>query len=181
MKVFEPLGERGYEVVNTVSDDDYEVIASLGGRPKIHDWRPIAVRLVRADKRQAAMPSDFPWLGLGTLVLKERAVEALRDMLDANGEILPLDISDGGGLYIYNAQVIEALDESASEIMRVPGTNRIMLVKKPAFVASALVGVDIFRLPHRASSTYVSDRFVSRVADASLVGITFNEVWSSAA
>ena len=33
--------------------------------------------------------------------------------------------------------------------MKFPGTNRIMRVKKVAFVASKIEGMDVFRLPHR--------------------------------
>ena len=41
---------------------------------------------------------------------------------------------------------------------------------------SAIRGEDIFRLPHRASATYVSERFVARVNAANLRGLEFNEV-----
>lgn len=53
-----------------------------------------------------------------------------------------------------------------------------MRIRKVAFVASAIEGVDLFRLPHRASSTYVSERFVERVRTAGLRGLVFNKVWS---
>ena len=45
-----------------------------------------------------------------------------------------------------------------------------------AFVPSAIRGEDIFRLPHRASATSVSERFVECVNAANLRGLEFNEV-----
>jgi hypothetical protein len=105
------------------------------------------------------------------------AADALHDILDANGEVLPLSTDDGVELFVLNARVIDALDEANSSLMKFPGTNRIMRIKKVAFVASTIEGVDLFRLPHRASSTYVSERFVERVKAAGLRGLAFNKVW----
>lgn len=105
-------------------------------------------------------------------------MDALRDILAVNSELLPLSTDDGVELYVLNARSIDALDEANSLLMRFPGTNRIMHIQRVAFVASRIEGVDVFRLPHRASSTYVSERFVERVMATGLRGLVFNEVWS---
>jgi hypothetical protein len=110
--------------------------------------------------------------------MRRRSVDALQDMLLANGEVLPLSTDDGVELFVLNARVIDALDEANSSLMRFPGTNRIMRIKKIAFVPSLIKDVDLFRLPHRASSTYVSERFVERVKATGLRGLVFNKVWS---
>ena len=179
MNVFEPLVEEGYEWVNCVDQSDYEVFASLDGSPR-RQWKPIAVVRVRADERHDFSTSDFPWLGADALVMRRTAVEALRDMLAANGEVLPLSTDDGVDLFVLNARVVDALDEAKSSLMKFPGTNRIMRIKKVAFDPSAVGDADLFRLPHRASSTYVSERFVERVRAAGLRGLVFNKVWSAA-
>jgi hypothetical protein len=178
MNYLEPMVREGYEWVNCVNQEDYEVFAGFDGSPRRGDWRPISVRRVRADEQHEFRQSDFPWLGSDALVMRPSAVEALRDILDANGEVLPLSTDDGVELFVLNARVIDALDEANSSLMKFPGTNRIMRIKKVAFVASAIEGVDLFRLPHRASSTYVSERFVERVKKAGLRGLVFNKVWS---
>jgi hypothetical protein len=179
MDFFEPMVREGYEWVNCVNQADYEVFAGLDGLPRRSTWTPIAVRRVRADENHECRPSDFPWLGSDALVMRPSAVEAMRDILDANGEVLPLLTDDGVELFVLNARVINALDEANSSLMKFPGTNRIMLIKTVAFVASRIEGVDLFRLPHRASSTYVSERFVERVKAAGLRGLVFNKVWST--
>jgi hypothetical protein len=178
MTIYEPLVADGYEWVNAVDDKDYEAFLELDGTPRRTRWKPVMVRRVRADRRQAFNASDFPWLGSHALVMRRAAVDALGDILDANGEVLPLSTEDDVQLYVLNARVIDALDDARSSVMRFPGTDRIMRIKKAAFVASAIDGHDLFRLPHRASSTYVSPRFVDRVKEAGLRGLVFNEVWS---
>jgi len=179
MDMYEPLVAEGYEWVNCCDDSDYEVFLTLDGSSQAGRWQPIKVRRVRADDRQDFKPSDFPWLGADALVMRRRAVDALRDVLEAHGEVLPLVTEDATELLVFNAHAVDALDEDRSNIMRFPGTNRIMRIVKVAFAEAALRGVDIFRLPHRASSTYVSQRFVDRVSEAGLVGLEFKKVWSS--
>ena len=153
--IYEPLVAEGYEWVNAVQPADYEVFLQFDGEPRASAWTRVPVRRVRANERQACNPSDFPWLGSHALVMRRSAVDALQDILDANGEVLPLSTEDGVELYVLNARVVSALDEANSSLMKFPGTDRIMRIKKVAFVTSAIEGVDIFRLPHRASSTYV--------------------------
>jgi hypothetical protein len=170
---------EGYEWVNCVNDADYEVFVKFDGSPRVAQWKPVLVRRVQADEHHEFMPSDFPWLGSDALVMRRRAVESLQDILDAHGETLPLATEDGTELFVFNARIVDALDETRSSVMKFPGTNRIMRIKQVAFIASAVRGLDIFRLPHRASSTYVSDRFVDRFNATGLVGLEFIEVWSS--
>jgi hypothetical protein len=179
MVVYEPLVTNGYEWVNCADAEDYEAFNSFDGAARGKEWKPILVRRVRADDTQDMRESDFPWLGSWALVMRKDAVDALRDILEESGEILPLQTEDGVELFVLNAQVADAFDEANSDIMRLPSTNRIMLVKKPVFFENAIKGLDLFRLPHRASSTYVSDRFVKRVKEAGLRGLTFKKVWSS--
>ena len=178
MKVYEPLITNGYEWVNCCDDADYEVFLAWDGSQQGQRWNAVKVRRVRADERQEFKPSDFPWLGSHALVMRRRAVDALRNILVAHGEVLPLATEDVE-LYVFNARAIDALDEERSTIIRFPETNRIMRLKKVTFVEAAISDAEIFRLPHRASPTYVSQRFVDRVKDAGLVGLQFKNVWSS--
>lgn len=161
--IFEPLVGEGFEWVNASDERDYEVFLTFDGKPRGRTWQPLVVRRVRADERQALKPSDFPWLGSHALVMRRKSVDALRDILDAHGELLPLATEDGVELSVFNARVVDALDEARSSVMRFPGTDRIMRIKTIAFVESAIRNVDIFRLPHRASSTYVTVRRTPRI------------------
>jgi hypothetical protein len=145
--IFCPIGEKNYECLNAVNSTDYSVYRSLSGTSQKATWKPLVVRCVRADKRQKQLVSDFPWLG-GVLVFREKAVDALKDMLETHGELLPIIIEDGVTLYIHNTFVLpNALDEERSTITRFEGTKRIMWIKKTVFHEDVVRGVDIFRLP----------------------------------
>lgn len=175
MEFYEFCGEDDYEIVVTVKDDDYEKFLFLTDE----DWEPVRVRFARADWRQKALHSDFPSIGLGVLTMRERSREALEDVIEGNGECLPLSLDDGTALCVFKPQMIDALDYELSKVVRFPGTERIMTIERHHFIEDKLTGVDVFRLPHRASSTYVSKRFVERVKQLGLKGIVFKMVWSS--
>jgi hypothetical protein len=179
MNIFEPVVGKGYEWVNTCNDDDYEVFWSLDGQSRAADWKPIRVTRVRADERKDFKQSDFPWLGSHALVLSKPAVEALADIMAANGELLPLIDAGGMELFVFNARVVDALDEKRSRLVRFPGTQQIMRVDRHSLVPEVVAPLDIFRLPHKASPTYVSERFIERVRSAELRGLVFNRVWTN--
>lgn len=177
MEFYEPIVTDGYEWLNFVNGEDYKVITSFDGTKKRDDWKPLLVHIVRADNFQEKKRSDFPWLASDALVFRESALNALSDLLSANGELLPLDLEGGGRLEVLNAQVIDAIDLDLSDCIMFPGTKKIMAMRKPAFDEKKLQGIDVFRLPYRASSTYVSSQFVEIALGAGLVGLDFKKVW----
>jgi hypothetical protein len=167
--------------INLYDAKEHETFVMLDGRPREKNWKPIKVRRgIGIDSNHTPITSDFPWLGSHALVFSSNAVDALRDILEPNGELLPLNVEGGSTLFAFNSKVIDALDETNSLIKRIPGTNKIMQIKKPVFIESKIQGLDIFRLPHRASVTYVSEHFVKRVKAAGLKGLTFTKVYDSA-
>jgi hypothetical protein len=177
--IYKPMVREGFEWINCVDGDDYETFLSFDGSPRREHWTPVKVRRVRADKDSAFYSSDFPWLGADALVMRRKAVDVLRDLLEAYGEILPLEDEGGVELFVLNARALDALDEQRSEIQRFASSARIMRIKSLAFREPVVRGVDIFRLPHRASAIYVSERFVEAVEKAGLVGLEFNKVWTA--
>jgi hypothetical protein len=179
MRIFEPLALDGFECINAYDPNDYEIFFAFDGQPVSDHWKPVRVRRIRADVRHACNPSDFPWLVSQALVMRRPAMEALQDFLKADGEILPLATDDDVELFVFNARVKDAMDEARSSVVTFPGTNRIMQVKRIAFIEAAIQGVNVFRLPHRGSATYVSQHFVDRVTSTGLCGLQFNCVWNS--
>lgn len=176
VRIFQPHLATGYEFINAVDGNDYEEFLRLDGKPRGEGWRPIAVRRICVEEGREYKASDFPWLG-SSLIMRRSAVDALRDMIDRSGELLPLRTDDSTELFVLNTQSIDALDEDNSSLMRANGTNRIMRVIKPVFIPSAVRDLDIFRLPYRASAIFLSQRFVERVQAAGLKGLKFTEVW----
>jgi hypothetical protein len=175
--IYLPLVSEGYEWINCCDGADYEIFDSFDGSPRRDTWTPVQVRRVRASPQQAFIRSDFPWLGDHALMFRQPALDALRQMLLPNGEILPLATEDMTPLYVLNVtRIIDALDLKRSEIIRFPGSDRIMLIRSAVMFEPLVRSVDVFRLPHRASSTYVSNRFVQTVQECGLEGIEFHPV-----
>lgn len=179
MDIYKSIGATGYEMIRfTGGYDDWQLAGNLDGSPRLDQWKPIPVKRVRVSKREAFRPADLPYDG-NSLILRRSAVDALRDMLDAHGELLPLQDEGGVELYVLNVQDLDALDEPRSKIHYIAESNRIGYIDKPVFIPSALEGVDIFTLRRKLGKVYFSDRFVERVKAAKLTGLDFTKVWSS--
>ncbi|MBK9260186.1 MAG: hypothetical protein IPM54_10160 [Polyangiaceae bacterium] len=180
MEIYDSIGVRGYEIVQCPGGyDDWQLLGNLDGTPRLATWKPVVVKRVRGSKREAFRPADLPYEG-GSLILRRSAVDVLRDMLEAHGELLPLQDEGGVELYVLNLRAVDdALDEPRSSVNYVGGTDRISRIKKPVFIPSAVEGVDIFKLRRKLSQIYFSDRFVARVKAAKLKGLNFTKVWSS--
>lgn len=114
-----------YEFVKVKDDRDYEIFHRLDGTPQGARWKPVRVRVVDEEEGEGPLlRSDFPWLGGHALVMRRRTVDALRDLLEPNGELLSLDSADGDGMFVFNSKTIDALDEARSTITKFAGTNR---------------------------------------------------------
>jgi hypothetical protein len=180
MDVFNFIGARGYEIIHCVNDDDYVVFRGLDGTLRTADWKPILVKRVRGSRREGFRASDCPYYGNDVLILRRSAVDALRDILDAHGELLPLATEDGVELFAFNPQAIDALDVARSTVFGVADDGRLGYVEKHMFFPSVVDGVDMFKISNRrGSTTYLSERFVERFNAANLKGLEFRKVWSS--
>jgi hypothetical protein len=106
-------------------------------------------------------------------------VDALQDILDAHGELLPVETDDGVEIVVFNTRFyIDALDMERSEIDRIEGTEAVT-IRKYVFIEPMIRGIDIFRMPFGWRQNYFSDRFVARVKAAKLKGTEFIKLWSS--
>lgn len=180
MVVYDTTVSEGYEWIIPLDSGDSELFASFDGTSRIKDWKPPRVRRVDPhDEGRKPKPSAFPCLGGSALVMSASAVLALGKILTANGELLPLASDDGTKLHVLNVtRILDALDEERSSIVRFAGTTTIMRIKKAVFRLSVVRGVQLFRLPHRGSRTYVGQEFVDTVKAAGLEGLEFEPVWS---
>jgi tetratricopeptide (TPR) repeat protein len=179
MKIFKPMPGKKFER-SFLCDVSYSIVfIQLNGSSLSAYWQPIKFERVTKDIGMVFdKPSDFPWYGSEALVMREKARDLLEDIFNQNGEILPLETDDDVKLFVFNCQVINALDEERSDLERFKD-GRIMWINKYEFIKSKLLNTDMFRIPLRASSIFVSERFVERYKSAGLVGLEFEEVWDS--
>lgn len=177
IRIYEPAVTEGFEWALPADPADYEVFASFDGTSRSANWTPVPMTLLTEDEGRTFEESDMPWLGGHALVLRERAVEVLGPMLLGEGELLPLACDDAE-LWVLNVlQVIDALDEDRSKIVRF-STGRIMAIEEHSFRREPLENVTIFKIPQMLrGSTFVNEDFVRLVQSSELRGADFKLVW----
>jgi hypothetical protein len=181
MRIYEYGRTKGYEMLLLVDDDGSKGFDRLNGKLiGKKKWKPIRVRRVRATRREAGRPSDAPYVfSPGVLVFRRSAVDALRDILDAYGELLPLEDEGGVELFAYNPRALEALDHERTQGSR-DEHGRVYLPNNHVFFPSVVEGVDIFRQSEkRTSIIFVGERFIQRWKQAKLKGLDFKIAWDS--
>lgn len=122
--------------------------------------------------------NDYPEIELEVPCFSQRAVEALRALLEPNGELLPVE-SKFGEYFAYNILAkVEAPDLSRSKMEFFPSENRVAVgVDYFAFDKSHINDLSIFRLKEKWTYTRVTDSFRKRVEHAQLNGFLFSKVW----
>lgn len=120
---------------------------------------------------------DFPGL-MSLPAFSQRACNVLRDMLEPNGELLPLKSQTKRPYFFYNVtRIVDALDIDNSDCTFRQDPSRVSSISYFSFHRDRLVGLDIFRIIEQPMLTIVSDRFVNRVLEAGLNGFSFTKIW----
>jgi hypothetical protein len=178
MQFFDYGVSTGYEMLRC-DDERWEVFSQLDGTPVASSWKPLRVKRVRVSRREAFRPSDSPYHTYCALVFRRSAIDALQDILDAHGELLPLEDEGGVELYAYNPRALDAFDQVQS-IGSLDKYGKISNAVRHVFIPSVVEGVDIFKHAcDRAGAIYVSRRFFERWRQAKLKGLDFRLVWDS--
>jgi hypothetical protein len=116
------------------------------------------------------------------MVLSRRALDALLPHIGHLGQVLPLTFDECEYALFNITNVIDALDESASDIWRFPSSGRIGDIKRYAFKTQAVRDQLLFKIPQRPKLfAFCTDRFVKLVQDAKLTGFGFEKLWSDEA
>jgi hypothetical protein len=133
-------------------------------------WRPLKVH------GRVRRFNDFPGVGL-LPAFSERAVNALRDFLEPNGELLPLESSIGSYFAFNCTTIVDAIDLRRSEIKWIIEPYSAFGVLKYELLPDRLIGRTIFHMPETSDDLYVNQTFVDRAQDAGLKGMYFVKVW----
>jgi hypothetical protein len=135
-------------------------------------WTPVRVDIGSPEKSI----SDFPYLTSGTLICSDRALQVLLPIIADGVEVLPLQASVGSYQAIHVLEVIDCLDHDLSEFERLTSGNILRIVRY-AFKPDYLKEKNIFKIPERKGTIFVSDLFKSFVEEQGLLGIVFSKVW----
>ncbi len=154
--------------------DVIDFIRHFDGSPLERTWTDI--RMVW-DPKSRARKGDFNLLGV-VPIFNGKAMDTLGDLLKGNGEILPTSCEGEPWFFFNVTRVIDALDESRSEISRYLGSTRIREIDKYVFFEEKLTGIAIFKIPE-FRNIFVTDQFVERVKSTGLEGFWFPRRWST--
>lgn len=135
-------------------------------------WKPIKV------VGRTRSFNDYPCLGMLIPAFSRRAVDALRDYLEPNGELLPV-IHPAGEYYAYNCcKIAEVLDRQASKALWSPVEPRLgSMFDYYSIYADRLSGLTIFRMREQPNLIFVTTSFVDRARTHGLNGFHFVKVW----
>jgi uncharacterized protein DUF1629 len=172
---------NNYAGLLTVDDYDIDKLEPFDGSPMADGWTP--VRMYWETEGSRPIP-DFDEVS-GGLAFNERAVEALGDLLEGHGELLPIEVEgEGGGPHwLFNCtRLSNALDEERSEVERFEASGRILHVSRYEFDPRELAGEAIFKLAQKPRAHhYATDTVRDRVEQAGLRGFLFEQrIWSGA-
>jgi hypothetical protein len=170
-----------YQTLFPKNEADFDIIERLNGEPLSRSWSPIKVEVLIEEPEDKNLPvSDFPSMTTSALpVFSQKAVDALKDLLLSNGELLPLDFP-GGTYYIFNVTtVVDALNVPECDAVYFP-TGRIMTIHRYQFHPHKLNGLTIFKVPQfLLAPIFVTDDFLKQAESAGLTGFKFKQVWTS--
>ena len=162
-----------------VTQGDWSPFCDLfNGVPVQRPWTDVTIGWDPDTRRKPK--GDFPDLFTHIPVFTPKAATALADLLEGNGELLPILIAGEEYLLFNVTRVTDALDESRSEIIRFDDSPKILDIDVYCFFPEKIGNTTIFKIPQMVTSdVFVTEEFVDRVRSARLKGFEFTLLWSS--
>jgi hypothetical protein len=181
VKIFQITAPEGFDWVLPLNEQDFDALR-FDGRSRQDSWTPVKMRRLTTDERGRTLAeSDFPSCSGGDmLLLRQRAVDALGELLRACGELLPLECTGGAPLWTLNVTtLLDALDEDRSKLLRMPDSGEILRVKVPFFRSEGVAQAQLFKLARMPRGLiYVTEPVAQRIKSLPLRGIDFKQVWA---
>jgi hypothetical protein len=152
-------------------------------------WIPVEVEIVEGEEDY--LPgSDQPDIGLFSVyapVFSQKAVDVLADLLEGNGELLPL-LCETGTYYVFNVTCkADILNYQLSEFKAFEpwlgpalGGAEPYDITKFVFYPDKDERLSIFKIPRRGHAHvgfFVTERFMRRVREANLKDFEFQTKW----
>lgn len=160
--IYEPEPAEPYEWVEFLRPQD------LRRARHLPEWtgslEPIPVRCYDG------LRADFPWVLSQVLVIRERALELMWDLLFEDTERIPL-VDRGERLFMLRClHVLDVVDDTRSDIV---SDEEGPLYYRSYAIRDAGIDPVIFTVPGKGSPTFVTDGFVERATTCGLKGLDF--------
>lgn len=106
--------------------------------------------------------NHYPCINLSDPAFSQHAADCLGDLLNPNGELLPL-ITPTGKYYFYNLlTVADVLDVKKSRTKWLREPMWAQIIEHHEFIAKKLKGLTIFRVLQDGYGVYVTDHFARK-------------------
>lgn len=168
-----------FEEARSLLDNEWLYQDFDGRNQKLLSWEPVRMKDVWTP--QLAKGAVRPFVDYTTVsripAFSRRAVTILRDMLETNGELLPLETKKGE-YFVYNILTKStSLDAERSQAKIYPGKETANGMDYFWFDEARLEGHTIFRIREFPGPVFVTSAFKDRVEEAGLNGFYFVKVW----
>ncbi|SFH80401.1 imm11 family protein [Planctomicrobium piriforme] len=119
--------------------------------------------------------NDFPCV-MDIPAFSVRAVEVLRDILEPNGELLPLDTSVGS-YYLFNCMTVADIIDFERSKIDFLNKQTILDIDHLEVYEDRLDGLSIFQMRKYPNRCLVTDSVARRIREAKLEGFEFQKMW----
>ena len=120
--------------------------------------------------------NDFPSMGFAYPVFSARAVTVLRDVLERNGELLPL-VTSVGDYFYYNCTTVADIIDRDRSILKYLNRHTILNIDHLQVRENCLAELSIFQMKWYPGNCFVTDCVVRRIREAKLEGFEFRKIW----
>jgi hypothetical protein len=119
--------------------------------------------------------NDFPCVG-GSPAFSQRAVDMLRDILEPNGELLPLRHQIGTYYFFNCTRMTNCVDLSKCKTTKL-NDGIITSTERLVFIDELLNDLTIFKVRTQLIEVFCTQTFVNRVESTGLQGFLFIPIW----
>ncbi len=178
---YTPKGNLKYGWLRSIPkkflDFECKVIQNRGKSAKSYWPNDYEVEYVyKSNKKKSDLAGYSP-----NLILSRRGADELRDLLEPNGEFLPVHCKENSDVVLFHPPTcLDALDKEKAVVSYYDEEKKQgpWRVEWHHFIDEKIGDVPIFVL-QESTSIYVTDRFVERVREKNLKGFGFRRLWSS--
>ncbi len=147
-----------YQIINAKDREFFDKICIpeiIKGQPLENLWKPV----IFMKKRQRKY-TDFTVIGGAGIAMSQKAVEALKPLIQQSVEILPLKTMAREPFFFVNVlESLDALDEEKS-VFRYSSVSKTKIgIEKFAFDPKKINGKHIFKIKGFWYNTFLSDEF----------------------
>lgn len=120
--------------------------------------------------------NDFPCLALSYPVFSQRAIDVLRDILEPNGELLPLD-TNIGSYFLYNCMTVADIIDFKQSKLSYINKHTVSEIYNLEIHPDKLIGLTIFQMKNHPGTCFIADSVALRIREARLEGFELRKVW----